>query len=279
VTSITTNIPHSLQHLRFCSFDCHSSLKEIQSGSFSHSPLTSLHIPSTVTIIHNSAFASCRSLSHISFAFPSSVTSFGASAFSRSVLQYFDLPISVQSISHFCFLDCECLSEFNVPESSSLQSIGTLVFRHSQINHFMIPSNVEKIAGAAFSRCGLKSVSIASNNSSFILKNDFLIHKDSFCLIEWFGESSALILPPDIRRIASSAFDGMELRDLTLNEGLLEIDHDAFAGLNLDVLVLSGTCEVDGFHFAKCAVRSVVTPNHGMQIKRGNAVINREKNS
>jgi hypothetical protein len=60
---------------------------------------------------------------------------------------------------------------------------------------------------------------------------------------------------------------------LTLNEGLVAIDRDSFAGLTLEVLALSGTCAIVGFHFAKCKIRSLFTPRNGPQVSRGDVLM------
>jgi hypothetical protein len=191
------------------------------------------------------------------------VTTLEQGAFSRAALEHFVLPASVESIANFCFLDCDQLYRIAIPESSALVSIGALIIRHTHIDEFMIPAGVKAIAGAAFAHCPLQSIRIAPGNSAFLLKGDFLIEKQTGRLIEWFGLLPALILPPMIRAIASSAFDGSPLRSLTIVDSVVDINPDAFAGLDLDVLVLPASCEMMGFHFAKCTVRSVLVSGEG----------------
>jgi hypothetical protein len=230
----------------------------IEDSAFSHSRLESLHIPSSITTIGNAALSVCRSLAHVKFVTPSSLRVLKQSAFTRCPFVYFELPASVERIESYCFLDCDHLCEMTVPESSALTSIGTLILRHTKVERFTIPAAVRSIAGGAFAHCPLQSICVAPTNPVFVLKDDLLIHTPSQSLIEYFGSSESLSLPPELRDIAASAFDGIPLRSLTLNEGLASVNPHALAGLSLDTLTLPGSCPVRGFPFAKCTVRNVV---------------------
>ena len=126
------------------------------------SGLTSLIIPSSVTSIDPSAFKGCSGLTSLTI--PSSVTSIGRSAFSGcSGLTSLVIPSSVTSIGESVFEDCSGLTNLTIP--SSVTSIGESAFKGcSGLTSLIIPSSVTSIGSYVFENCsGLTSITIPSS--------------------------------------------------------------------------------------------------------------------
>ena len=115
------------------------------------SVLTSVTIPSSVTVIGWNAFEGCSGLT--SLIIPSSVTSIGTSAFKGcSGLTSLTIPSSVTEIGESAFKGCSGLTSLIIP--SSVTSIGSYVFENcSGLTSITIPSSVTEIGGAAFKGC------------------------------------------------------------------------------------------------------------------------------
>lgn len=138
-------------------------LVEIGSNGFTgHSWITSVSIPSTVTIICAEAFSYCSRLSEVSF---DNVQSIGDKAFMGCMtLKRFLIPASVQEIGANAFADCQQLESFVAADTNEhfATSAGVLydktfstLIRYpikSEAN-FSIPATVTHIADYAFFNC------------------------------------------------------------------------------------------------------------------------------
>ena len=107
---------------------------EISKYAFKNSGLTSILIPSTLTLMEEEAFANCASLKNVSFAEGCVLESIGASA----------------------FINCGMLGseegvEIILPRS--LKTIDTSAFANSGLLSIEIPYSVETISASAFANC------------------------------------------------------------------------------------------------------------------------------
>ena len=149
ITSI--RLPAKLQSIGLYAFSsCHISEIEIPDGVelvdnglrlFSHCEnLTSVKLPSSLTVIGENMFYDCLSLEEIT------------------------LPESVVELSAFAFDHCESLNRINL--SSQLKTVGYGAFSGcSSLTSITIPENVETIAGKAFEGClSLSTVTIESKH-------------------------------------------------------------------------------------------------------------------
>lgn len=126
--------------------------------------ITSVTIPSSVTIIEGQAFDTCTGLKSISI--PSSVTSIGAYAFCYCTgLKSISLPSDIASISDYTFCGCTELNSVQIP--SKVTSIGVAAFAECRgITNIDIPSSILTIGGGAFSGSGITSITIPSSVTS-----------------------------------------------------------------------------------------------------------------
>ena len=119
--------------------------------------LTSLTLPSGVTLIDYSAFEGCIGLTSLDI--PSGVTKIGSSAFSGcSGLTSLDIPSGVTKIGESTFSGCSGLTGLDIP--SGVTEIGGSAFSGcSGLTSLDIPSGVTEIGRSAFSGCsGLTSI-------------------------------------------------------------------------------------------------------------------------
>lgn len=138
-----------------------SSVKSV-AGSFPYCRnLTSVTIPSSVTLIGKWAFYGCVCLTSITF--PSSVTSFGAYIIGATPIVSVVIPNGIKTLTERFLYGCESLTSITIP--NSVTSIGSSAFEGcSGLTSIIIPSSVTSIGSSAFSGCsGLTGVTIPSS--------------------------------------------------------------------------------------------------------------------
>ena len=129
------------------------------------SGLTSLTLPSGVTLIGEDAFLGCSGLTSLTL--PSGVTSIGEDAFRGcSGLTSLTLPSGVTSIGNSTFSGCSGLTSLTLP--SGVTSIGDSTFEGcSGLTSLTLPSGVTSIGSYAFEGCsGLTSLTLSSGVTS-----------------------------------------------------------------------------------------------------------------
>ena len=128
-----------------------SSVTIIESGAFRYCPLRTITIPDSVTRIGSSAFYNCSSLTTITI--PNSVTSIAGGTFANcSSLTTITIPNSVTSIGGNAFDNCFSLTSITIPDS--MTSIGSSAFAYcSSLTTITIPNSVTSIGSSAFNNC------------------------------------------------------------------------------------------------------------------------------
>jgi len=164
---------------------------------------------SKVTKISRYAFGDCTSLEKITI--PNKVTNIASLAFINcSSLTSIDIPSSVIEIGNQAFDYCANLSEVKLHEG--LEIIDNSAFRNTSIKKIVLPSTVTRLGLAAFENCeNLRSFSSSGSNLEYIKENTF-----SNCI---------------------------NLKEIKLNEGLIEIEKYAFDQAGLTTIVIPSTVE------------------------------------
>jgi uncharacterized repeat protein (TIGR02543 family) len=128
-----------------------SSVTIIESCAFQNSTPRTITIPNSVTRIGSNAFAGCYSLTSINI--PTSVTSIGFSTFAGCYsLTSITIPNSVTSIGYASFASCSSLASITIP--NSVTSIGGYAFVScSSLTSITIPNSVTSIGDNAFGSC------------------------------------------------------------------------------------------------------------------------------
>ena len=157
--------------------------------------VTSVTIPDTVTIIRYSAFAGCTSLININI--PDSVSTILNGAFKDCTsLKSVTIPSSITTINWLMFDNCESLESVTIPDQ--VTSIESYAFRGcSSLININIPDSVTTINLGTFMNCtALTSIQI-SDSTTTIDKNAFY----NCCSL------TSLNIPATVTNIGNQAFD------------------------------------------------------------------------
>ncbi|MBR4225935.1 MAG: leucine-rich repeat domain-containing protein, partial [Candidatus Methanomethylophilaceae archaeon] len=181
-----------------------------------------------VNSIGKHAFYGCASLQ--SMEIPASVTSIGIGAFEGCTsLAFVYIPDSVTSIGSSAFSGCTSLNRFSGSYSGIIDGVmivsGNVLISCAagpEVVSVTIPSNVTSTGSSAFSGCtSLASISVDSENESFVLKDGILYSKDESKLIFVPGGiSGSISVPSSVTSIDSGAFSScISLADIAVDEG------------------------------------------------------------
>ena len=115
--------------------------------------LTSVKIPSNVTVISNYAFSGCSSLDGV--VLPEGLTHIYAQSFKGcSSLTSLTFPSTVQAISSAAFQDCSSLVSVDGFGDTALETINANVFNHcSSLVTIAIPTTVTSLGTSCFEGC------------------------------------------------------------------------------------------------------------------------------
>ncbi len=141
-------------------------VKVIGSLAFFETKVISVDIPSTVTVVEESAFYYADCL--VSIRLPSNISSLGSRAFAWcNSLETVYLSTSLTEIPEYCFNHCLSLKNVIIPPS--VTRIGTRAFSFCEsLDDQTLPSNVTYVGDLAFSECAsLEYISIANSKLSF----------------------------------------------------------------------------------------------------------------
>ena len=199
------------------------------------SSLTSLTLPSSVTLIGGHAFEKCSGLTSLTL--PSSVTSIGEFAFRYcSGLTSLTIPSGVTTIDYYAFADCRGLTSLTLP--SSVTSIGGHAFAWcSGLTSLTLPSSVTEIDWSAFERCNnLKECNCLLDSDletclAYSHDDWTKIPVDEIKYYHNGQELTKLEIPSGVDKIGSYSFyKGVNLTSLTLPSSVTSIGSSAFEG-------------------------------------------------
>lgn len=235
-------------------------IKEIGTGAFEDSKLTSIVIPASVTKIGNYAFRSMKGLKEITI--PEGVTSIGNQVFLGTGLTTIKFPSTLQEIGFGCFTSCKNLKTIEVdPANPVLEMQGSLLVNKQEKKicfhldqdkgTFEIPEGIEIIGGSAFTNNkGLKEI-ILPESLKYIDSDAF-----QFCT----GLTS-INLPAGLQQINGYTFSGCtNLKSVTIPDGLTYISFQAFNGCrNLaEVIIPASVTEIESTAFSNCGNKLVI---------------------
>ncbi|MBQ9038122.1 MAG: fibronectin type III domain-containing protein [Clostridia bacterium] len=210
-------------------------------------------IPNSVTVIGESAFAGCSSLTGVSI--PDSVTNIGVGAFEDcSSLTSVSIPDSVTSIGEDAFSWCSSLTSVSIPDS--VTSIGDFAFYHcSSLTSVSIPGSVTSIGHFAFDSCSsLTSISIPDSVTS--------IGHSAF---DSCSSLTSVSIPDSVTSIEPSAFGGCSsLTSISIPGSVTYIDACTFFGCTslTSVSIPNSVTSIGGEAFFNCSsLTSVSIPN------------------
>ena len=161
----------------------------------------------TVVAIGRVAFANMFNLTSVKL--PKTIKYIGQSAFWGSSIKSIEIPDATEEIGDKCFKEAIKLSTIKL--GKGLTQVGT----------------------GAFSGCwDVKEITIAEGNTAFSNRDGALYTKDESTVIKYpsyRNNVKEVILPSTVKKIAEGAFEYCEyITDITMNEGLKEIESTAF---------------------------------------------------
>lgn len=229
--------------------------------------LRSINIPASVRTIGAYAFAGkdgiAMKLESVSFASGSVLESIGAYAFNLCFsLTTVQIPDSLETIGERAFYNCNKLSTLQIGGSSNLRVIGDYAFSGCvTLTYIFIPQGVEHIGEGAFRNTGFTLIDVDENNSYYMSHEGNLLSKDGVRFIKYASANARMsyTLPASVRVISSYAFaDTVNLKTVTLPEGLLDIEEYAFSASGLASLTIPETVRTIGsYAFTKSASLAV----------------------
>ena len=217
----------------------------IGSGAFEdRSGLTSVTIPSGVTVIASDAFSGCSSLTSITI--PESMTSIGNSAFSGcSSLTSITIPESMTSIGNSAFSGCSSLTSITIPDS--VTDIEDYAFSYcSALKSVTIGSGLANISNHMFAGCrSLKQVTIPEGVA--------IIGAFAFNACTSLAD---VTLPDSLSRIDAAAFQGCSaLTEFTIPDSVTSIGTAAFSLCSslTSIAIPAGVTKIGNWAFGQCS--------------------------
>lgn len=220
-----------------------------------YSGLTSVHIPSSITVngnvynvksISEYAFYRAKDLAYVSI--DVGISQIGTFAFNEcSSLISIIFPENLESIGDYAFFRCSSLKDVVLPKG--LYSIGQRAFQEcSKLNSIEFPTSIRKIGHAIFLNSSVKNIYLQDLAAwcAVITETSVFINADNVYLK---GERiDRLDIPNGVTRVNRNAFEGLKcINTISLPSTLESIGEYAFYGCefsNLYINDIKSWCKV-----------------------------------
>ncbi len=232
-------------------------------------------IPTTVTIIGESAFEGCNNLIYVD-TYIDGLAEIKARAFyGCENLQYVNniadmntLPETVSIIDDEAFKDCPKLCTFKLPDN--IKIIGADAFNGTPITTVNIPAKTVYIGEGAFGNCSQLETIVSDYNGKYTVEDNVLfeVGKDSKTLFTYpAGKKGAeYTIDDEVTSIADMAFAGTKyLKKVKLPDEAMMIPSGSFADCtSLEEIDLSRIVLIDVSAFWNCINLNTVKFSNGL---------------
>lgn len=260
-------------------------ITEIKRAAFSGSGIESIHIPSSVASIGNSAFNGCSQLAEVTFE-NGRLETLGYTMYSMFgscvSLEKIELPENLTGIYGWAFKDCTSLKE--VIFGNNLQTIDSTAFYNcNAIEVCEIPASVTKIYATSFTGAAVSALTVAEGNTTYVKDGNCIIDITTNTLVAGtdnpvipdyvtaigsyaFSERNikSIVIPSNVQSIGSYAFNecaSLQSVSFDIGSKLEVIDKNAFyncTGLT-GIMLPEKLREISTYAFAGCTALSSVT--------------------
>jgi|GEM_PF-2461778 len=233
--------------------------------------LTKIRLAERLRVIESDAFSGCSGLKEIKL--PDGLKVISSNAFSScSGLKEIKLPDGLKVISSNAFSYCSGLKEIKLPKE--LEVIGSSAFSGcSSLKGIEIPEKVNTIGFSAFGN--IKNIKFSPRNKNFRWdKGTVLIDINRKKIILRIGDLSGKYhVPDDITEIESNVFNGSDLEEITLPEGLKRIGGCAFSGCYKlkEISLPKGITVIDNSTFSYCRNLTKIRLPEGLRVIESSA--------
>ncbi len=196
--------------------------------------LTSVKLPDTLTLIDRKAFYKNTALSD--FSLPNSVDEIGEKAFYHcyAIKQF---SFNGSKIGDNALAYCMALETINF--SDNLKSIGAeFIAGSAQVESLILPKSLTDISSKAFCDSNLKSVTIDSDNPSYMSFNNTVYTLDMTKIIAYLGQDDSFYIPDSVTEIADYSFSNSNVEEVTFTDSLERIGDNAFSMSNISTAIL-----------------------------------------
>jgi hypothetical protein len=168
-------------------------------------------IPATVTDLDGTSFDSVGEVEVVKFQRGSTLRKLALESLCDfKSLKSIIIPASVEILDGpDRFADyLESLESVTFEAGSKLREIKSDAFYGcSSLRTICVPASVESIEGSSFSACGLSHIDFERGNRFFHTVGDFVMNLNNSTLIRYFGSTSDIEIPGEVKIVKSLAFE------------------------------------------------------------------------
>ena len=189
--------------------------------AFEQSNLSSVSLPSTLTLIDDNAFNYCAQLTAINI--PAAVTAIGKGAFAGTGITSVTIPSGVTAIADETFSGCHDLATVSLP--SIVTTIGNNAFDDcNALTDITLPSRLTSIGDDAFSSCGFSSINLPNGLTSI---GDRAFHGTPL---------TSVTIPGTVTTLGSNIFGNCQsLVSATFAEGCTTVGKSMFERITISI--------------------------------------------
>ena len=229
----------------------------VPEGAFSKAQTSALTLPEGLLEIGNYAFEQTKLTAIV---LPSMLESIGNSAFNNVAWGgELTLPASVESIGYSAF-ESNGITKLVIPENSALTEIGSSAFAYNNLTELTVPALVSSYGSAAFGGNPFTSATVGVKD----VLPDGTVFGDALESIVFTGDQPTKMT--NGKYSTSSTFMRYydNLKHITFNEGLSEINDYAFYDEQLESITFtgSGALKIGGRAFARADIKQFALPEN-----------------